>query len=89
LLGAGFSEPFDACCGAGSRYPYGFNYSVFICSNDTQSLYVCPDPNDYINWDGLHFTDTFNFQLFNHTFLTGAFMYPILGLGAISKRRRR
>jgi hypothetical protein len=74
---AGFTEPFDACCGAGSQYPYGFSDPTFICSNDTESLYVCPNPTNYINWDGLHFTDSFNFQILNQTFLAGSFMYPI------------
>ena len=74
---AGFTNPFDACCGAGNRYPYGFNDTIFECSNVTESLYVCPNPINYISWDGTHYTDSFNFQVFNQTFLTGTFMYSI------------
>ena len=76
----GFIDTLDACCGAGPTYPYGFQSQDFLCSNETEALYVCPNPVNFINWDGIHYTDSFNFQMFNHTFLTGSFMYPIDGL---------
>ena len=77
LHAAGFTNPFDACCGAGDRYPYGFNQTTFKCSNETEFLYVCPNPVNYIHWDGIHYTDSFNFQVLNQTFLTGTFLYSI------------
>ena len=85
----GFTHALDACCGGGPTYPYGFHYPNFVCSNETEGLYVCPNPVNYINWDGIHFTDSFNFQMFNHTFLTGSFMYPIDGLDYLGRVRRK
>ncbi|CAA0816417.1 GDSL esterase/lipase [Striga hermonthica] len=40
-----------ACCGIGGRYNYNSNT---FCGSP--GVPVCPDPNNYIFWDGLHLT---------------------------------
>lgn len=42
-----------ACCGGGGLY--NFNSSVF-CGLPEAS--VCTDPSTYMNWDGIHLTET-------------------------------
>ncbi|KAI5074262.1 hypothetical protein GOP47_0010223 [Adiantum capillus-veneris] len=67
----GFSEDLKACCGAGDEYPYNYN-SDDVCN--VESVSVCSSPSEYILWDGVHFTDSFNLQIFNQTFITGSFI---------------
>ena len=80
----GYSHLLDACCGAGPRYPFGFNSTAYFCTNETEALYVCPNPVNFISWDGSHFTEGFNFQVFNLTFVHGLFMHTA---GAASRAR--
>ena len=39
-------------------------------------MYLCPNPNVYLNWDGIHFTDAFNAQVANQTIITGTYLDP-------------
>ncbi|EEF51862.1 Esterase precursor, putative [Ricinus communis] len=61
----GFKEPFKACCGS-SDPPY--NFSVFATCGTT-SASACPNPAQYINWDGVHLTEAM------YKVLTGMFLY--------------
>ncbi|XP_047309469.1 GDSL esterase/lipase At3g48460-like [Impatiens glandulifera] len=49
----GFHELFEACCGSGGSL---YNVDVFaICgANGTTT---CKNPNEYVNWDGIHLTE--------------------------------
>ena len=81
---AGYTHPLDACCGAGPTYPFGFNDTEYFCTNETASLYVCPNPDNFISWDGTHFTEHFNFQVLNQTLLHGSFIYTAAARGQLS-----
>ncbi|ERN13601.1 hypothetical protein AMTRI_Chr06g200410 [Amborella trichopoda] len=56
----GFTEPFKACCGVGG--PYNFDL-IATCWTDNvspvtwQRASACPNPEKYVNWDGVHMTD--------------------------------
>lgn len=43
-----------ACCGIGGDY--NFNITM-VCSAETP---VCPNPNQFISWDGIHLTEAAN-----------------------------
>lgn len=47
----GFSQPLQACCGAGGYYNFDPNQ---MCSSSTS---VCSSPYTRISWDGVHFTE--------------------------------
>ncbi|PHT33070.1 hypothetical protein CQW23_29407 [Capsicum baccatum] len=51
-LGFNPSTLVSACCGGGGRY--NFNFSAGCGS---PSVSACPNPAQYVNWDGLHLTD--------------------------------
>lgn len=51
-LGFNTSTLVSACCGAGG--PYNFNFSAGCGSSSAKA---CPNPSQYVNWDGLHLTD--------------------------------
>ena len=70
---AGFTNALDACCGAGNAFPYNFNI-LQVCNNRTS--FVCSNPNTYLNWDGFHFTDAFNSEVFRQTIVTGKYLNP-------------
>ncbi|KAJ4851172.1 hypothetical protein Tsubulata_048430 [Turnera subulata] len=70
----GFKEPFKACCGSGTP-PY--NFDVFtVCGMPSAS--ACPNPSQYINWDGVHLTEAMYKALF-HMFVNDTFSQPPLG----------
>ncbi|KAI5062279.1 hypothetical protein GOP47_0022818 [Adiantum capillus-veneris] len=73
----GFSNTLDACCGAGPSVPYRYNIILFCNSLSSTALStLCPNPNVFINWDGIHFTHRFNSQIFNLTIGTGSYLSP-------------
>ncbi|GLJ43656.1 hypothetical protein SUGI_0908830 [Cryptomeria japonica] len=43
---------FRVCCGKGGKYNYSPPFSCNVTAN------LCPNPKEYINWDGLHLTET-------------------------------
>jgi hypothetical protein len=45
-----------------------------VCNNRTST--VCSDPNRYLNWDGFHFTDAFNHEVFQQTVVAGTYLDP-------------
>ncbi|CAM6101443.1 unnamed protein product [Calypogeia fissa] len=68
----------EACCGVGGNYNYN---PVVVCgttgsfNNVTVSVGSCSNPNGYINWDGVHFTDAFN-GVIAKLLLSGQFLDP-------------
>ncbi|MCO5560591.1 hypothetical protein L7F22_014206 [Adiantum nelumboides] len=72
----GFTNTLDACCGSASS-PNRFNTLTF-CSvtSNTATNTLCPNPNVFLNWDGIHFTHKFNTEIARLTFQTGAFLNP-------------
>lgn len=67
----GFKEPFKACCGSGEP-PYNFN--VFATCG-SPSAKACPNPYQYINWDGVHLTEAM-YKVMSDMFLSGTFSRP-------------
>ena len=67
----GFKEAFKACCGS-DEPPY--NFSVFaMCGSPSTS--VCPNPSQYINWDGVHLTEAM-YKVLSDMFINGTFSQP-------------
>ena len=73
----GFTNTLDSCCGVGNTSPYNYNALLF-CNNRTSI--VCSNPYNYLNWDGIHFTDAFNFEIFRQSIGTGTYLNPSYGL---------
>ncbi|KAH7420406.1 hypothetical protein KP509_13G006400 [Ceratopteris richardii] len=73
----GITNTLDACCGGGVFFPYRFNLLLFCSNRSTVKLTtLCSDPNAFISWDGIHFTDRFNCYAFNLTIASGTFLNP-------------
>ncbi|MCO5597063.1 hypothetical protein L7F22_051137 [Adiantum nelumboides] len=73
----GFSNTLDACCGAGPSAPNRFNRIVFCSVASTiATSTLCPDPNVFFSWDGIHPTNRLNSLISQRTFGSGAFLKP-------------
>lgn len=66
----GITEKFKACCGTGEPY----NFQVFQTCG-TVAATACKDPNQYINWDGVHLTEAM-YKVMADMFLDGTFTRP-------------
>lgn len=67
-----------SCCGWGGRWNYNVNVSCSqtnVIQGVQVSATVCPDPNLYLNWDGIHPTEAF-FKIAARAFLTGTYIEP-------------
>ncbi|KAL3699309.1 hypothetical protein R1sor_017331 [Riccia sorocarpa] len=54
FLGFDLEKTMTACCGVGAQY----NFSMRLrCGN--RQVPVCPKPDEYVHWDGIHFTEQF------------------------------
>ncbi|KAB5532110.1 hypothetical protein DKX38_018780 [Salix brachista] len=67
----GFKEPFMACCGSGGP-PYNFDVLSTCGSAEANA---CPNPSQYINWDGVHLTEAM-YKVLSRMFLSGKFSHP-------------
>ncbi|XP_062116057.1 GDSL esterase/lipase At3g48460-like [Humulus lupulus] len=66
----GIKETFKACCGAGEPY----NFDVFsVCG--MPSISACPNPSQYVNWDGVHLTEAM-YKVVSDMFLKGSLTHP-------------
>lgn len=73
----GITQPYRACCGSGGGK---LNFEVFsTCGSPTAAS--CPDPSQYINWDGVHLTEAMYKavadELLNGTFSRPPFRYLV------------
>ncbi|KAK4739194.1 hypothetical protein R3W88_002891 [Solanum pinnatisectum] len=75
----GFEQPLMACCGYGGP---PLNYDSRIACGQTKVLdgnnvtaKACNDSSEYINWDGIHYTETAN-QFVAAQILTGKYSDP-------------
>lgn len=67
----GFKEAFKVCCGSGEG-PY--NYEFFsVCGSPSSN--PCPNPSQYINWDGVHLTEAMN-KAVSGLLLQGGYSHP-------------
>ncbi|XAR50284.1 Sinapine esterase [Bertholletia excelsa] len=67
----GFKDTFSACCGTKGE-PYNF-YLFSGCGSPTST--TCPDPEQYVIWDGPHLTEAMN-RVLAELFLNGTFSSP-------------
>ncbi|KAF9587687.1 hypothetical protein IFM89_004519 [Coptis chinensis] len=68
----GFTEPFKACCGSGGA-PY--NFDIFATCASQAASKACPNPAQYINWDGVHLTEAM-YKVVADLFLHGGYTHP-------------
>lgn len=75
----GFEEPIMACCGYGGA---PLNYDSRIACGQTKVINGtsvtakgCSDSSEYVNWDGIHYTDAAN-QYVSSQILTGKYSDP-------------
>nr|AFS60085.1 lanatoside 15-O-acetylesterase [Paphiopedilum concolor] len=75
----GFSYSTRACCGHGGG-DYNFDPGLF-CGNTKEingcfvTANACPDPENYVSWDGIHATEAAN-KLLTMAILNGSYFYP-------------
>ncbi|KAJ0104836.1 hypothetical protein Patl1_18222 [Pistacia atlantica] len=79
----GFKEPFKACCGSGEP-PYNFGVSA-ACG--TPSATACPNPSQYVNWDGVHLTEAM-YKVMSDMFLNGTYSHPSFNYLLGNKQRQ-
>lgn len=75
----GFEQPIMACCGYGGP---PLNYDSRVGCGQTATIngtsvtsQVCNDTTEYINWDGIHYTEAAN-QYVSSQILTGKYAVP-------------
>ncbi|KAK3200347.1 hypothetical protein Dsin_023762 [Dipteronia sinensis] len=75
----GFEQPIMACCGNGGA---PFNYDTRIMCGQTKVINgtsvtakACNDSTEYVNWDGIHYTEAAN-QYVSSQILTGKYSDP-------------
>ncbi|WCJ43193.1 GDSL-like Lipase/Acylhydrolase superfamily protein [Euphorbia peplus] len=75
----GFEQPIMACCGYGGP---PFNYDTRIgcgqtkvLNGSTVTVKACNDSTEYVNWDGIHYTEAAN-QYISSQILTGKYSDP-------------
>lgn len=67
----GFRELFNACCGSSSG---SYNLDLLnICGSPMATS--CPNPSQYINWDGVHLTEAM-YNVVADLMLRGNFSHP-------------
>ncbi|XP_071711490.1 GDSL esterase/lipase At1g54790 [Rutidosis leptorrhynchoides] len=75
----GFEQPIAACCGYGGL-PLNYN-SQLACgevktiNGSSITTTVCSDTTEYVNWDGIHYSEAANQHIANQI-LTGKFSDP-------------
>ena len=57
---------------------YNFNGEITCGDN---SITQCSDPTQYVNWDGIHFTEAF-YRKVAHFFLNGYYLHPPVNFSA-------
>ncbi|XP_076919919.1 GDSL esterase/lipase At1g54790-like [Bidens hawaiensis] len=75
----GFEQPITACCGYGGP-PLNYNSQlscgqVKTINGSSITTTVCNDTTEYVNWDGIHYTEAAN-QHVASQILTGKFSDP-------------
>eukprot|EP00246_Nothoceros_aenigmaticus_P004140 TRINITY_DN1553_c0_g1_i3.p1 TRINITY_DN1553_c0_g1~~TRINITY_DN1553_c0_g1_i3.p1 ORF type:complete len:171 (-),score=5.49 TRINITY_DN1553_c0_g1_i3:218-730(-) len=80
----GLTNTLQACCGTDG--PYNFDLSL-PCGRSkvvdgVECFYnLCTNPAEYVNWDGIHFTEAFH-SIVGQAFLAGQYLEPALPLRA-------
>ena len=74
MIFAGFEQPLAACCGYGGL-PLNYDSRVAcgqtkVIKGSTITANACSDSTEYVNWDGIHYTEAAN-QHVSSQILTG------------------
>ncbi|KAJ3683515.1 hypothetical protein LUZ60_013742 [Juncus effusus] len=79
----GFTQPFKTCCGSGGG---DLNFDFFNTCGSPGVKSSCPDPLRYVNWDGVHLTESM-YRVVSDLFFKRGFMRPPFGvfLGAADR----
>lgn len=64
---------FRVCCGKGGKYNYSPPFSCNVAAN------LCSNPTEYINWDGIHLTETV-YRAISQMLINGEVTIPPLPL---------
>ena len=79
MVVSGFENPIKVCCGTGGA---PLNYDSRISCGQTKVLdgttvtaKACNDSSEYINWDGIHYTEAAN-HFVSDQILTGKYSDP-------------
>ncbi|KAH7285693.1 hypothetical protein KP509_33G041300 [Ceratopteris richardii] len=73
----GFRDTLDACCGAGPSFLYRYSPQLFCSASSTvAAMTLCPNPIVFLNWDGIHFTHSFNSVISTLTIGSGQYLNP-------------
>ncbi|XP_038714886.1 GDSL esterase/lipase At1g54790-like isoform X1 [Tripterygium wilfordii] len=75
----GFEQPIAACCGYGGP-PLNYDSRVScgqtkVLNGTTVTAKACNDSTEYVNWDGIHYTEAAN-QYVSSQILTGKYSDP-------------
>lgn len=75
----GFEQPITACCGYGGP-PLNFDNRVHcgqtkVINGSSVTANGCSDSTEYVNWDGIHYTEAAN-QYVSSQILTGKYSDP-------------
>ncbi|KAI6686614.1 hypothetical protein NL676_032527 [Syzygium grande] len=66
----GFKHRLRTCCGHGGRYSYdihmGCGATAMVNGEEVMVEKSCENPALHVNWDGVHFTEAANRQIFEH-----------------------
>ena len=76
MINVGFTEKHKACCGYGGEYNYNGTVQCAqtgVINGRNMTVGACPNPSNYINWDGIHLTQHF-YELVAKAFLEGNFV---------------
>lgn len=82
----GFLYGSRACCGNGGD-PYNFNPQVFcgnskVINGSKVTATACPDPHNYVSWDGIHATEAAN-KLITLAILNGSYFHPLFPISKL------
>ncbi|KAL3751799.1 hypothetical protein ACJRO7_012606 [Eucalyptus globulus] len=85
----GFKQPLRACCGHGGKYNFdmhmGCGSKITVGGKEVLVGNSCKDPSVYVNWDGYHYTEAANKQIFDHI-VGGSFSDPPVPLNKACHR---
>uniref|UniRef100_A0A7N0T540 Uncharacterized protein n=2 Tax=Kalanchoe fedtschenkoi TaxID=63787 RepID=A0A7N0T540_KALFE len=75
----GFEQPIMACCGYGGP-PLNYNSQIScgetkVLNGTSVTVQACDDSSEYVNWDGIHYTEAAN-QYVASQILTGKYSDP-------------
>ncbi|XP_024531379.1 GDSL esterase/lipase At3g26430 [Selaginella moellendorffii] len=81
----GFQYATRACCGTGGDYNYNFGVQCGeskIVNGKSVVSTTCKDPSQYLNWDGVHYTEAAN-RIITRQILSGNYFDPKLPLDTL------